>query len=61
MARWLETLMEFDFQLEHWAHNRHHNADGLSRYFNCSNCSQCAHIENQNGRPTQKKLANCHL
>jgi hypothetical protein len=31
VARWLETLAEFSFQLEHRSGVRHGNADGLSR------------------------------
>ena len=44
VARWLESLAEFRFQLEHRAGAKHGNADGLSR---CADCSQCTRIKNR--------------
>ena len=55
VARWLESLAEFRFQLEHRAGAKHGNADGLSR---CADCSQCTRIENRDGGPTREELAN---
>ena len=49
VARWLESLAEFQFKLEHRAGAKHRNADGLSR---CADCSQCARIESRDGGPT---------
>ena len=57
VARWLESLAEFRFQLEHRAGAKHGNADGLSR---CADCSQCTRIENRDGGPTRKELVNGH-
>ena len=37
MARWIETLAEFDLQIEHRAGRLHSNADALSRH----SCKQC--------------------
>ena len=57
VARWLESLAEFRFQLEHRAGAKHGNADGLSR---CADCSQCTRIENRDGGPTREELADGH-
>ena len=54
VARWLESLAEFQFKLEHRTGGKHGNADGLSR---CADCSQCARIENRDGSPTREELA----
>ena len=37
MARWMETLAEFGFEIEHRLGLLHSNSDGLSRPF----CKQC--------------------
>jgi len=37
LARWIETLAEFDFEIEHRAGHLHSNADAISR----QNCKQC--------------------
>jgi len=37
LARWVETLAEFDFDIEHRPGRLHSNVDGLSRQF----CKQC--------------------
>ena len=37
LARWIETLAEFDYTVEHRPGRLHSNADGLSRPF----CKQC--------------------
>ena len=57
VARWLESLAEFQFKLEHRAGAKHGNADGLSH---CTNCSQCTSIENRDGGPTRDELAAGH-
>ena len=54
VARWLESLAEFRFQLEHRAGAKHGNADGLSR---CADCPQCTRIEDRDGGPTREELA----
>ena len=41
LARWLDTLSEYDLTLQHRQGLRHNNADGLSRR-NCVDCRQCA-------------------
>jgi len=38
MARWLETLQEFDITIEHRPSREHSNVDGMSRPF----CKQCS-------------------
>ena len=57
VARWLESLAEFRFQLEHRAGAKHGYADELRR---CADCSQCTRIENRDGDPTREELANGH-
>jgi len=37
LARWIETLAEFDFEIEHRAGRLHSDADAISR----QNCKQC--------------------
>jgi len=37
LARWIETLAEFDYSVQHRLGGLHSNADGLSRPF----CKQC--------------------
>ena len=37
LARWVETLVEFDFTIEHRPGRLHSNVDGVSRPF----CKQC--------------------
>ena len=37
LARWVETLAEFDFEIEHRPGRLHNNVDGVSRPF----CKQC--------------------
>ena len=32
MARWLERLSDFDFEVQHRSGRLHNNADGLSRF-----------------------------
>jgi hypothetical protein len=54
VARWLEILSEFKFQLQHRAGTKHANADALSR--NCSECKQCRRIEDRDGGPTRAEL-----
>ena len=43
LARWLETLSEYDFTLQHRKGLKHNNADGLSR-ISCGHCKQCARM-----------------
>ena len=50
VARWLEILAEFNYQLEHRAGTKHGNADGLSRR-ECQDCKQCGRIERRDGGP----------
>lgn len=40
MARWLETLGEYDLKIQHRVGRKHMNADGLSR-LPCDNCQYC--------------------
>ena len=54
VARWLETLAEFEFQMEHRPGRQHGNADGLSRQ--CAQCKQCIRIEERDGGPTRSEI-----
>ena len=54
VARWLKSLAEFRFQLEHKAGAKHGNADGLSH---CVDCPQCTRIEDRDGGTTREELA----
>ena len=57
VARWLETLAEFRYTLNHKAGLKHGNADGLSRR-PCGDCRQCKGIEERgDGGPTWEELA----
>ncbi|KRY03530.1 Retrovirus-related Pol polyprotein from transposon, partial [Trichinella patagoniensis] len=40
VARWLESLAELDFEVEHRAGRLHGNADALSR----TSCAQCGRL-----------------
>jgi hypothetical protein len=53
ISRWLETLAEFDFNIEHRKGEKHGNADGLSR---CAAYSQCARIQNTDGGLTHQEV-----
>ena len=55
VARWLETLAEFQYTLHHRAGLKHGNADGLSRR-PCGDCKQCQRIEERDGGPTWQEL-----
>ena len=56
VARWLETLAEFRYTLNHRAGLKHGNTDGLSRR-PCGNCRQCKRIEEQDGGLTWEELS----
>ena len=43
LARWLELLSEFNFELIHRKGLKHNNADGLSRQ-ECKDCKQCSRM-----------------
>ena len=50
VARWLESLADFQFKLEQRVGAKHRNADSLSR---CATCFHCARIEHRDGGPTR--------
>ena len=56
VARWLEILSEFSYQLEHRSGTKHGNADGLSRRPACQDCKQCERIERKDGGPTHDQV-----
>jgi transposase InsO family protein len=56
VARWLEILAEFQYQLEHRPGNKHGNADALSRREECDKCKQCVSIERRDGGPTHSQI-----
>ncbi|KAG5888497.1 hypothetical protein JTB14_015742 [Gonioctena quinquepunctata] len=45
VARWIERLQEFDFEIEHRAGTSHKNADALSRRPCPDDCSHCRRAE----------------
>ena len=51
VARWLEILSEYQYEVQHRPGLRHSNADGLSRA-RCVECKQCKRIEERDGGPT---------
>jgi len=50
MARWLEILAEFSYQIEHRPGRKHSNADRLSRR-QADGCKQCQNIKRRDGGP----------
>ena len=56
VARWLEILSEFKFELEQRSGIKHGNADGLSRRSQCYDCKQCNAIEKRDGGPSRREL-----
>jgi transposase InsO family protein len=44
VARWLQILGEYDFQVFHREGKKHSNADGLSRQGRCKQCQHNGHI-----------------
>ena len=54
VARWLEILSEFSFDLQHRAGIKHGNADGLSR--KCLECKQCTRISDRDGGPDWNEM-----
>ena len=56
VARWLEILSPFSYQLEHRAGKLHDNADGLSWQTLCLDCTQCATIEKWDGGPRRAEM-----
>ena len=52
VARWLEILLEFKYQVEHQPGAKHRNVDGLSRKFLDSR--QCKLIEERDGGPSHE-------
>ena len=57
VARWLEIMSAFSYELEHRAGKRHSNADGLSRQTPSLDCKQCAAIEQRDGGPSRAEVA----
>jgi transposase InsO family protein/predicted aspartyl protease len=47
VARWIERLQEYDFEIEHRAGTRHNNADALSRRPCSKDCKHCNRAEEQ--------------
>ncbi|GAB1869457.1 RNA-directed DNA polymerase [Camponotus japonicus] len=58
LARWLERLQEFEFDIIHRKGQSHGNADGLSRRL-CETfgCEYCAKVERKNAEGTEKRVA----
>jgi hypothetical protein len=55
VARWLETLSEFNYRMAHRKGKDHGNADGLSRQ-QCGDCRKCLLIEERDGGPTRREV-----
>jgi len=55
IARWLEVLAKFSYQIEHRPGKKHGNADGLSRRPD-EGCRQCLNIEKRDRGPLQSEL-----
>ncbi|KMQ86489.1 krab-a domain-containing protein [Lasius niger] len=58
LARWLERLQEYDFEVQHRKGESHKNADGLSRRL-CETfgCEYCAKVEGRNNSKNEKIVA----
>ena len=48
VARWIEALQDYDFEVQHRAGRLHSNADALSRH-PCEDCRHCEHQEEGDG------------
>ena len=59
VARWLEVLLEFNYQLEHRPGSKHSNADGLSQLACGQACKQCGRIDCSDGEPTRDEVEDC--
>lgn len=58
VARWMEKLQEYDFQIEHRPGVSHRNADALSRRPCQQNCSHCSRLEEKEAGLLQIKVVN---
>ncbi|KMQ83432.1 integrase core domain protein, partial [Lasius niger] len=57
LARWLERLQEFEFEIIHRKGQSHGNADGLSRRLSeAFGCEYCAKVEKKSAEETQKMV-----
>ncbi len=50
VARWIQQLEEYDFQMQHCKGMSHPNADGLSQRPYDLECKQCQRIEKNDAR-----------
>ncbi|UYV84436.1 K02A2.6-like [Cordylochernes scorpioides] len=53
VARWLEKLQQYHFQIRHRPGKRHHNADALSRR-HCGSCKHCEKIDKNESEATSR-------
>jgi hypothetical protein len=64
LARWLETLSDYDFELVHRKGLKHNNVDGLSRQ-RCKECKQCqkmtARTMMEDGNASQTSSSHANL
>lgn len=54
VARWIEILLDFGYQIEHRPGRPHGIADAMSRL--CGECKQCNRIEENSRGPTQEEV-----
>ncbi|GBM90490.1 hypothetical protein AVEN_157635-1 [Araneus ventricosus] len=52
IARWIQTLQEYDFEIQHRKGTSHGNADALSRRPCKESCKQCTNAEKNFGMET---------
>jgi len=58
LARWLERLQQYEFEIVHRKGQVHRNADGLSRrHCESENCAYCAKVERNFEERTRKFVA----
>ena len=56
VARWLEILSEFSYDLKHRPGVQHGNADGLSRRL-CGDCPQCQRVEDKQAKADEPEVS----
>lgn len=60
IARWIERLQEYDFDIEHRAGLKHCNADALSRRPCSENCKHCDKVEDKTAKTLRTTVVDDH-